>query len=284
MNRKVLMISAGIGTAFLLIIIFVGIVLNNKNRLSDNSENNRTERIEEENNNSSRNIEKYIKDTTEDSTQDSTENTSASDTQQQMTTVDIPDTQTETETQIETQEIQTDIRTEIETEAETEPPTTEQVPETWETTTAVPQTPVIIETPSQQTLPSGQGLNEYVNEVVRIVNEERRTAGLTELVINDRLCQAANQRSEETVQEFSHTRPDGTSCFTILDSYGINYVAVGENIAMGQRTPQEVMNAWMNSQGHRENILKSEYNQIGVGVVSYQGYLYWTQLFIKDNW
>ena len=81
---------------------------------------------------------------------------------------------------------------------------------------------------------------------------------------------------------FSHTSPTYGSPFDMMKSFGISYTAAGENIAKGQNSPQSVMNAWMNSSGHRANILNKSYNQIGVGVAKdSRGNLYWTQMFIK---
>ena len=88
-------------------------------------------------------------------------------------------------------------------------------------------------------------------------------------------------RSKELVKLFSHTRPNGTSCFTVLE--GISYRCMGENIAAGQRTPKEVVTDWMNSPGHRANILSPDFTKIGVGLVynsnSVYGY-FWTQIFL----
>lgn len=94
------------------------------------------------------------------------------------------------------------------------------------------------------------------------------------------LTSAANVRSKEIVNTFSHTRPDGTQFYTAIKEQGFSYKGCGENIAWGQKTPDEVMNAWMNSSGHRSNILNSKYTKIGVGVYEAEnGRLYWTQLF-----
>jgi len=86
---------------------------------------------------------------------------------------------------------------------------------------------------------------------------------------------AAQVRAKEIKTSFSHTRPDGRSCFTALDEAGASYMGAGENIAIGQRTPEQVVNDWMNSEGHRKNILNSNFKYIGVGVDGTA----WTQLF-----
>jgi uncharacterized protein YkwD len=82
---------------------------------------------------------------------------------------------------------------------------------------------------------------------------------------------------------FSHTSPTYGSPFKMMESFGIRFSAAGENIAMGMRTPAEVMNAWMNSPGHRNNILNNSFNEIGVGLAKdSKGRQYWTQMFIKS--
>ena len=124
----------------------------------------------------------------------------------------------------------------------------------------------------------------YVDEVIRLVNVERANAGLPPLKKNGSVCQAANTRAGETAVSFSHTRPDGRSCFTILEERGISYTSCGENIAAGYRTPEEVVRGWMNSPGHRANILNEGFEEIGVGVAEVNGTIYWVQLFIRVNW
>ncbi|MBO5112581.1 MAG: hypothetical protein J6C12_04450 [Lachnospiraceae bacterium] len=119
------------------------------------------------------------------------------------------------------------------------------------------------------------------HQVVRLVNEERAKAGLPALAIDVNTEAAALVRAKEIKQSFSHTRPNGTQFATALKEQGVNYRGAGENIAWGQRTPKAVMQAWMNSDGHRANILNPKFTKIGVG--HYQdanGTNYWTQLFI----
>ena len=122
--------------------------------------------------------------------------------------------------------------------------------------------------------------DDYAGTVWAIVNEERQKAGRGELDWSDTLSEAASERAKELTELFSHSRPDGRDCFTVLSEYSIGSMAAGENIAMGQRTPQEVMNAWMNSKGHRENILNASFDTIGVGCYEENGVYYWVQLFI----
>ena len=123
-------------------------------------------------------------------------------------------------------------------------------------------------------------VQEAAVAVASLVHEARQAAGLSELELDADLCAAAQARAQEIAQSFSHTRPDGSSCFTILDEFGISYRAVGENIAMGQRTPEEVMDGWMNSSGHRANILNGTFTSIGVGhYVDGDGMHHWVQIF-----
>lgn len=126
--------------------------------------------------------------------------------------------------------------------------------------------------------------NTYIDEVIRLVNIERANAGLPPLAKNVSACQAANTRAGEIVTVFDHVRPDGRGFFSILDEMGIFYAGCGENIALGYRTPEEVVQAWMNSPGHRANILKDGFEEIGVSVAEINGTFYWVQLFIKVNW
>lgn len=119
------------------------------------------------------------------------------------------------------------------------------------------------------------------HQVVRLVNEERAKAGIPALAIDVNTEAAALVRAKEIKQSFSHTRPNGTQFSTALKEQGVNYRGAGENIAWGQKSPEAVMQAWMNSDGHRANILNPKFTKIGVG--HYQdanGTNYWTQLFI----
>ena len=120
------------------------------------------------------------------------------------------------------------------------------------------------------------------DRVIELVNQERTSRGLQPLVKDDRLMVAAAARAKEISQRYSHTRPNGSECFTILWHLGIDYAYAGENIAMGQRTPEIVMNDWMNSSGHRANILNENYDCIGVGYTMVDGHPYWVQLFTGD--
>lgn len=124
----------------------------------------------------------------------------------------------------------------------------------------------------------------YENQVITLVNKERSNRGLQTLKKNATLAYVARLKSTEMAAKnyFSHTSPSFGSTFTLMQHYGLKFIAAGENIAEGQHTPQEVMIAWMKSPGHRANILGRVYNQIGVGMAkSSRGVLYWTQEFTK---
>ena len=123
---------------------------------------------------------------------------------------------------------------------------------------------------------------KYAMQVAGIVNRERAANGLAPLKYSDKLSEAALVRAEEIQSVFSHTRPNGTRCFTAVTEAGINYRSVGENIAYGQRTPEEVMHSWMNSSGHRANILGA-YDYIGIGVTYKNGTYYWSQFFAVSD-
>ena len=125
-------------------------------------------------------------------------------------------------------------------------------------------------------------MDAFAAEVVQLVNEERQKAGLSPLTVNVQAVEAAQIRAQEIESVFSHTRPNGTSFVTALSEAGVSYSGAGENIAYGQKTPEQVMEAWMNSQGHRANILNSSFTSIGVGhYQNNRGVSYWTQLFIR---
>jgi len=120
----------------------------------------------------------------------------------------------------------------------------------------------------------------YIKLVLDLLNIERETEGLTPLSGGHAgLDEAAAARAEEITEQFSHTRPNGLPCFDALSEYNIIYRAAGENIAKGQTAPGEVVKAWMNSKGHRANILNGNYLHAGIGVaVDQGGTLHWVLL------
>lgn len=120
-------------------------------------------------------------------------------------------------------------------------------------------------------------------EVLEIVNKERKANGLKPLTLNKELSNVATVKSQDMINKgyFDHTSPTYGSPFDMMKSFGISYKAAGENIAKGQKTPSEVMNSWMNSPGHRANILSPNFTELGVGVAKdSKGTIYWTQMFI----
>lgn len=120
----------------------------------------------------------------------------------------------------------------------------------------------------------------YTQQVVDLVNTERAKEGLAPLTIDPSVEKAATVRANEIQSKFDHTRPNGSSFSSALKEQGVNYRGAGENIAWGQRTPEEVVNAWMNSAGHRANIMNKNFTHIGVGnTQNGSGTQYWVQLF-----
>lgn len=117
------------------------------------------------------------------------------------------------------------------------------------------------------------------SEVVRLTNSARSQNGYAALVEDGALSEAAAVRAREIACSFSHTRPSGASFSSALSESGVSYLRAGENIASGQKSASEVVNAWMNSPGHRANILNSSYSRIGSASVNIDGTLYWVQLF-----
>lgn len=158
---------------------------------------------------------------------------------------------------------------------ETDAPST-NLPETEVPDTNTPET----EAPDSSTPETDASELSLAEQVVALVNKERAAAGLNPLTINESAMSAALVRAKEIRQSFSHTRPNGSSFSTALKEQGVSYRGSGENIAYGQRSPEEVMKAWMNSSGHRANILNAKYTSIGVGCYEQNGTLYWAQLFI----
>ena len=115
---------------------------------------------------------------------------------------------------------------------------------------------------------------------MELVNVERAKYGLSALTLNTKLSEIARAKSQDMKDKnyFSHTSPTYGSPYDMMKSFGIRYNTAGENIAYGYSTPEAVVNAWMNSAGHRANILNSSYKEIGVGYVASGNY--WTQMFI----
>lgn len=155
--------------------------------------------------------------------------------------------------------------------------TPDTTPDTTPDSDSTTETQTGSTTESTQSSSVTQG--DFASQVVQLVNAERAKAGLNALKTDTKVQQAAQVRAQEQAQSFSHTRPNGTSCFTALKEAGVSYQGAGENIAYGQKTPQEVMNGWMNSASHRQNILNAQFTTIGVGYAVVNGTPYWTQMF-----
>ena len=120
------------------------------------------------------------------------------------------------------------------------------------------------------------------SQVVTLVNKERASNGLQSLTSDSQLAKLAQMKAEDMAKNgyFSHTSPTYGSAFDMMKTYGVSYKTAGENIAKGQKTAEAVMNGWMNSSGHRANILKSDYTKIGVGYAkASDGTTYWVQIF-----
>ena len=122
--------------------------------------------------------------------------------------------------------------------------------------------------------------NKYADEVLRLVNIERSKAGLPAFTTAPALREAANIRAKELETLFDHKRPDGSQYYTALEECSVSYSPSGENIASGHTSPEHVVNGWMNSPGHKENILRDSFGKMGVGVHKTEdGSLTWVQLF-----
>lgn len=161
-----------------------------------------------------------------------------------------------------------------------EQPKQEEPKQEDNTEAPAPQQPVAEET--EQTTEQNQSseLSQFEQEVVELTNQERAKQGLSPLKIDTELSKVAREKSSDMASNgyFAHNSPSYGSPFDMMKQFGISYSTAGENIAKGQRTPEEVVNAWMNSEGHRANIMNANFTHIGVGYVE-QGN-HWTQQFI----
>ena len=163
-----------------------------------------------------------------------------------------------------------------ENKPETTPPsedtnTPESKPET---------TPPSEDTNTPENKPEADKELTFAEQVVELVNQERTKAGLSAVTLDQNIASAALVRAKEIETSFSHTRPNGSKFSTALTEQGVTFKGAGENIAWGQKSPEAVIQAWMNREGHRANILNKNFTKIGVGY--YQnaaGRNFWTQLF-----
>jgi len=123
----------------------------------------------------------------------------------------------------------------------------------------------------------------FENQVAALVNHERVKAGLLPLTVNEQISAIARVKCQD-MRDYGycgHQSPKYGSPFDMLDNLGVNYSYAAENVARGQRSPQEVMDGWMNSPSHRRAILSGNYKELGVGFIkSFNGDTYWTQLFV----
>ena len=120
---------------------------------------------------------------------------------------------------------------------------------------------------------------DLINEVYEITNNYRSLVGVSSLTLDSSLVEAASIRAKELSDSFSHTRPNGSSCFTVLSELGISYGTAGENIAAGYSSSQSVMEGWRSSSGHYQNIISSKFKKIGIGVNIVNNQYYWVQIF-----
>lgn len=133
----------------------------------------------------------------------------------------------------------------------------------------------------EQSAPSAQA-----EQVLQLVNNERAKSGLQPLKMSEELRSIANLKARDMAENnyFDHNSPTYGSPFQMLQDFGVHYSTAGENIAAGQRSAEEVMNAWLNSSGHRANILNKSFDTIGIGVYNGGKYgVYWTQLFVGKS-
>lgn len=134
---------------------------------------------------------------------------------------------------------------------------------------------------TQNQAPTAGTISQYAQQVIDLTNQQRSKNGLPALKADAKLSSVAQKKADDMQQNhyFSHTSPTYGSPFDMMRDFGVSYKSAGENIAQGQRTPQEVVTAWMNSEGHRKNILSANYTHIGVGFETTGKH--WTQMFIS---
>lgn len=145
----------------------------------------------------------------------------------------------------------------------------------------IPETPELPDQTPEQAPETNDKAYAYGLRITELVNEHRVAAGLAPVTYSAKISKAAQVRAVEIEKSFSHTRPDGRYFSTVFAEHGISYRYSGENIAWGQKSPEEVVTAWMNSAGHRANILNANFKELGVGYrQNARGVNYFTQLFI----
>ncbi|MEE1060455.1 MAG: CAP domain-containing protein [Ruminococcus sp.] len=169
-------------------------------------------------------------------------------------------------------------------ETPTTKPTTQpttQKPTVQPTTQPTTQKPTVQPTTQPTTQKPTENLNEYADEAIRLGNIERAKVGAGPLKKNTVLTEIAQIRSEEITREFSHFRPNGKDCFSLFFEKGVtSFTIVGENLARGQKTPEQAVKEWMNSSSHRDALLDPRYTQTGVACYKKGNSLYWVQVFM----
>ncbi len=141
---------------------------------------------------------------------------------------------------------------------------------------AVAKTPGILVAQTNETM---------AEELLRLVNVERRRVNARPLVLSPQLTAAAQRHSQDMAvsRRMSHTGSDGSTMRSRIDDTQYRWSTIGENVAMGQPTAAAVMTAWMNSPGHRQNILNPAFTELGVGYATGAGRPYWTQVFARPR-
>lgn len=125
-------------------------------------------------------------------------------------------------------------------------------------------------------------VDAYADEIFRLANEERVKAGFSEVERREDVDPVASIRARELSEQFSHTRPNGEGYMSLMDEYGIDYDWAGENAAMVAATasPATMMNVWMNSEGHKKNILNPKHTGLGIGIYQVGQQVYCSQMFV----
>ncbi|WP_197064926.1 CAP domain-containing protein [Leptolyngbya sp. KIOST-1] len=146
--------------------------------------------------------------------------------------------------------------------------------------------PAIAQTPAPAPKVAVAQTNDAIaQELLRLVNVERRRVNAAPLVLNEKLTAAAQRHAQDmaTSRRMSHTGSDGSTMRSRIDATQYRWSTIGENVAMGQPTPAAVMRAWMNSPGHRQNILNPAFTELGVGQATGGGRIYWAQVFARPR-
>jgi len=125
-------------------------------------------------------------------------------------------------------------------------------------------------------------LADKSSDVLDLVNDERKAAGLKNVKLNDDLNRVAELRAAEIAEKWSHTRPNGEAWKTAFSDAGVSATYRGENLAKGQYSADKVVDDWMDSEGHKANILNKKFTKMGVASVVIDGVTYWVQVFAND--